>query len=113
MPLDGKRTYSAEWKLYRKARTPSQNKLYWMWLNVIATDTGNDKDTLHDYYRAKYLPTRPLRGMDGNMPISTTELNTAQFSAYMEQIQADSAIMGIILPNPDDLGFEQMEDRYG
>jgi len=32
------------------------HRLYWVWLNCIAKETGRDKNELHYLYRATYLP---------------------------------------------------------
>jgi len=108
--------YDVSIKLHKQTRTCPQNRLYWMWINAISKDTGNEPDDLHDYFGSKYLPKIAVKMFGGDIldkNISTTQLNTAEFTAYLEKIQIfASAELGIILPNPDDKYFEQMADYY-
>lgn len=111
---EGKR-YEVTVSTVRKSRTVPQNKLYWLWLNCISAETGNDKGDLHFYFSEKYLP--PHEFSIGSVkivrPISTTELDTAQFTHYLEKVQQFvSTEMGIILPVPGDLIFEQFREYY-
>jgi hypothetical protein len=54
-----------------------------------------------------------FNGTEHGKTQSTTTLNTAEFTAYLEKIQIfASAELGIVLPNPDDLYFDSMVDYY-
>lgn len=112
--LDGKRVYEADWKLYRKRRSLSANALYWLCLACIADETGNDKDTLHEHFKGKYLPKREIEifGEKHMKPMSTTELDSKQFTDYLEKISADMAQEGIMLPNPEEQHFEAFVSFY-
>jgi hypothetical protein len=47
------------------------------------------------------------------VPVKSTKgLNTTQFKEYLDRIQAAMSQEGIILPNPEDLQFEQFYDHY-
>jgi hypothetical protein len=103
-----------------KKRTNSQNALYWMWLACIGDYTGDDKNDLHGYFRKRFLPFEEKTVIDEVKfkLTSTTDLNTAEFSAYMDKIQqfvlTHEVIrdFGIELPNPEDLKFEAFCDYY-
>ena len=46
-------------------------------------------------------------------PISTSKLNTAQFTAYLEKVQVlASSELGIVLPVPEDRIFEEFYEQY-
>lgn len=99
----------------KKRRSMRQNDLYWMWLNCIQHETGNGKDFLHDYFREKHLPVKEVEVFGSLMKLltSTTSLSTVQFKDYLDYIQQfASAELGITLPNPDDLYFEQFKEYY-
>ena len=102
-------------KRYRKRRTLSQNKLYWMWVSCIAQETGNKSDVVHDYLKNRFLPKRTIQifGETKDVPFSTTELNTKQFTDYLNAIDADVSTEGITLLYPDDLHWESFEQKYG
>lgn len=96
-------------------RTMPQNRVMWLWLTCISQITGNDKNDLHDYFREKYLEpvTVQIFGNKCEKLKSTTELNTAQFTEYLEKIRIFAQIeLGIELPNPKDKDFEHFVEHY-
>ena len=95
--------------LPKNIRTLSQNALYWLFLDVIEKDTGNNASDLHEFFKAKLLPPKfiVIKGKKGlhevKVPRSTTELGKVDFGEYMDKI---SAMVGIKVPDPHDLeGF--------
>lgn len=79
-------------------RTTEQNNFYWMYLGIIANETGDDQNSLHEYFKRKFLPPRFITalGKTIKIPASTTELDKLDFSDYMERISAETGI-----PIPD------------
>lgn len=111
---DGKR-YTVDITLKREKRTLSQNALYWLWITCIADETGNEKDILHDEFGKLYLPKRSgnFFGEHVEKAVSTTSLDTKQFTEYLNKIQVFvTSELGIILPNPEDLAFESFYETY-
>lgn len=107
--------FNLDIKQEREIRTISQNSLYWLWLTCIMAETGNDKDYLHIFFGKKYLPQD--RRIVFNYPVdvttSTTSLDTAQFTHYLERIQQfANSELGIVLPNPEDLHFKEFYETY-
>jgi hypothetical protein len=80
--------YDISVKLHKQTRTCPQNRLYWMWINAISKDTGNEPEDLHDYFGGRWLPEHRyvMNGMTHVKPISTTKLNTAEFTAYLDKM---------------------------
>lgn len=88
-----------------KTRSLPQNALYWVYLSVIAAETGHDEEELHELFKQKFLPTRFLRTKDGKeyrVPKSTTKLKKHEFGEYLEKI---CAATNIPIPNPEDAGY--------
>lgn len=111
---DGKR-YTVEITMKRDKRTVNQNSLYWLWLTCISNETGNEKDILHDEFGKMFLPKRSgnFFGEYVEKAVSTTSLDTKQFTEYLDKIQAFvTSEIGIILPNPDDLAWESFFETY-
>lgn len=107
------KVYKVSVTLHRERRSLQQNSLYWLWLNCISSETGNEIDTLHDYFKDHFLARRVVVfGEERNAAISTTKLNTAEFTAFLDKVQQFAAGEGIILPNPEDLYFEQFYKQY-
>lgn len=55
----GKLIEEKAWIELKKLRVPHSldaHRLYFVWLNCIAKETGRDKDELHYLYRAMFLP---------------------------------------------------------
>lgn len=109
---EGKK-YKVSVTLHRDRRSLSQNSLYWLWLNCISAETGNDVDALHDYFKGRFLSRKvEIFGDECSVGTSTTKLNTAEFTAFLDKVQQFAAGEGIILPNPEDLYFEQFYQQY-
>lgn len=114
--LSPAKEYDVTVSIHRRNRTIPQNSLYWLHVACIADETGSDRDEVHAELKRLYLPSETVTGMYGETivrPVSTTKLDTAQFSAYIEKVVAfASSTLGIILPMPGDLAFEQFEEYY-
>ena len=113
LPTD--RPYFAEIKQIRRRRTIDQNSLYWLWLKCLQDETGEDKERLHEYFKARYLgvSTVEVFGVDVQMSASTTKLDTKEMTHYLDRIQQFALVdLGIALPNPSDLYWEQFYQKY-
>ncbi len=100
---------------HRERRSLPQNKLMWLWFWCIAEETGQDKQTIHDYYCSTYLkPELCLySGREFYRIPSTSSLTTEAFTLFLNQIKADAATeLGIILPEPQDLAFIDFLEQY-
>ncbi len=95
------KTYRLE-KVVHK-RSDNQNRLYWAYLGIISHDTGDDVNSLHEYFKRAFLPPQFItaRGKEIRIPSSTTDLNKTEFSEYMTRIEVDTGI-----PVPD---FSELE----
>lgn len=94
-------------KKWKDKRTLSQNSLYWKILELIENETGNDKDTLHDYFKIRFLDKRRLKLGDDEkiLPGSTKALDTAEMGQYIDKITAYVSQQGIAIPAPDYMDF--------
>jgi len=95
--------YDIDVKPHVKSRSTSQNRLMWMWLNLISKETGNDPDDLHNLFKIKFLGTeeKTLYGTKMEIPKSTTKLSTKEFTNYLDRIENLATDIGIKLPHPD------------
>ena len=96
-------------KRYRKARTTgapgeksNMNGYYWLYLTAIATETGDNENDLHEYFKRALLPPRFKTVMKKQikLPATTTELTGLEMMNYMEKINALTGIP--IPPHPDE-----------
>lgn len=83
---------------HKKHRTHSQNNLYWLYLALIASETGDNAADLHDYFKRRYLPPKFINacGHTIKIPGSTTDLSVNQFGEYLDRIEQECGV-----PIPD------------
>lgn len=107
-------TYDITIKRFVKKRTTDQNSLLWLWLTCIERETGNDKNDLYDYYCTKFLrKTVEINGEVKTVITGSSKLNTIGMKDFLDKIQVEaSTILGITLPNPDDLQWGSFEETY-
>jgi hypothetical protein len=106
-------------KLHKEVRSLNQNRLYWLWLGCIAHETGNDTETLHEFFKNKYLQMRcktvKLGAKDELVYMlgSTTELDTAQFKQYLDCIKEFAFFQcDLLLPEPKEQGWDEFYEKY-
>lgn len=107
-------SYNLTLKRVNEKRTVNQNDLMWMWFRCIENDTGTDKNDIYMYYCKKFLCKVIRLGEKVEKVYETSSmLNTAQMTEFMNKIQADAASeFGITLPIPDDRYFEAFYQQY-
>jgi hypothetical protein len=99
LSVDGKKLV-VEIERETGVRSDSQNRTYWMRLELIANHTGHSAEELHQLFKRLYLPPKfkKILGRDLKLPSSTTGLNKSEFSEYMMKIEAEATSLGIVLP---------------
>ena len=96
-------------------RTISQNKLYRLWVKLIADKTGNTEDDLHDYFKDVFLEKqyKVLFNKQVESGGSTTRLTTKEFTTFLDKIYLfASEELKMILPKPDDICFNEFYTNY-
>lgn len=108
--------YDINVAVHHVKRSTSQNALYWLWLDIVADETGNSRDELHDVFRAKFLPVaeHEVLGVVVRELPTTTKLSTDQFTTYLNQIEVFcNTELGIVLPHPEDRFWADIAEKYG
>lgn len=110
--MNGEYDLSIEKK--KKKRSLDQNRLLWLWITCISHETGQDKMDIYDYYCKKFLSRMiVIKGEEIEVSSSSSKLSTIQMKEFLEKIQSDaSAELGIILPTPNDLYWNEFENYY-
>jgi len=113
--LEGKKKFVAEFKVHRQKRSLKQNRLYHAYLNMIESDTGNDHDAMHEFFKRKLLSWTCHDIYDEEIPIvqSTTKLNTKEFTDFLDKVKAFMMEQGVYLPAPGEAGFDEFWEQYG
>lgn len=100
--------YDVEVKRHKPELTDPQRNLYWLWIGVIASETGNDRDMIHKVLKAKFLGWDEVEvlGKMVKREKSITLLDKREMSEYMTQVEAFVYTeLDIVLPHPDDLYY--------
>jgi len=81
--------YEVEIEKQKKTRTLMQNRYYWLYLKIIADETGDNEMDLHEFFKRKCLPPRFVKvlGREVKLPASTTRLSKSEFSFYISAIE--------------------------
>ncbi|MBO7323289.1 MAG: hypothetical protein J6U51_06890 [Bacteroidales bacterium] len=104
--------YDVEVKRHKQELTDPQRNLYWLWIGVIASETGNDRDMIHKVLKAKFLgwDETEVLGRVIKREKSIKPLGKDEMSAYMTQVDAYMLNdFGIVLPHPEDLYYNSFE----
>lgn len=91
-------------------RSLSQNKYFWLCLEVIAEYTGHTSEELHVIYKGLFCPKKEISvGKKKYMiPKGTSELTKSEFVELMMNISAEASLIGLTLPQPQDLNYPEM-----
>ena len=82
--LEGRRVEVTVAK-FRKKRTVDQNAYYWLILDMISKETGQDPLSLHDAFKFRFSGKITVKGLV--VPQSTKMKDTVEFTNYIEQIR--------------------------
>jgi len=114
--LNSNDTFSVEIKPYRSTRSLEQNRLYWMWLSCIQEETGQIRDDIHVYLKQEFISFeyKPIFGKQVSVYKSTKELNTKEFTVYLDTVKKWAYdFHDIDLPEPHEKRYGEFEERYG
>lgn len=102
--LDLTKEWSVTVEPYKKHRSLSQNNLMWLWNSIIARETGDDVDWVHETLKKKFLPLEERECLGEVVSRRATRtLNTEKMTEYLNRVQAFAASeLGILLPVPED-----------
>ena len=102
--LDLAKPWAVTVEPHKERRSLGQNSLYWQWIGIIAQETGNDPDTVHEVFKQKFLIPDEISFMGEKILYrSTARLDTGKMTTYLDQVYAlATQELGILLPVPED-----------
>ena len=95
-------------KIRKPKRTEQQNRYYWLYLSLIAQETGHDEDELHEAFKRKFLKKgrKQVMGEDVVTTASTTSLSVSGFIDYILNIEK---LTGILAPDTKEFGLAPLK----
>ena len=128
MARDSEKTWKITFEEYRKNRTIAQNSLMWLWHTEKAKQVGEDKNTCHEHFKYRHVLPILLRDSEDDEDIglieiydhakvnpkvmktlvnliSTTHLDTKQFTEALEEYDRRTAVRY-------EFAFSHPEDTY-
>ncbi len=101
---DGK--FEITFKKPSSKRSVEQNKLWWMYVTILADEKGYTKEEMHEICKMKFLKREKVDEQTGETfeyLKSTTKLTKLEFAELINQLQIWAAqSLGIVLPEPSD-----------
>ena len=96
----------------KSTRSVQQNRLWWLYINIISKDLGYTKDECHEILKYKLLKREKVDEKTGEIFEylgSTTSLGKSEFADLVnELIRFCAETLGIVLPLPSEqLTIEQ------
>ena len=93
-------------------RSQKQNKLFWMWMTLIADEVGHTKVEMAEILQQAILGeisfVSKLDGEQITTPKRPKQLTVAEFTNFLEQIDFWAGEHGMRLPKPEDLYYESI-----
>jgi hypothetical protein len=91
----------------KRKRTNNQNSTLWLWYNKIAEHTGYNEEELHEIFKAEFIgyDVFYFNGLPCIKPKSTTKLTVKGMTAFLARVDFIAQWLGVQLPYPDDLRF--------
>ncbi len=91
-------------KKRKSKRSLEQNRLWWVYMTILANETGMMKDAMHEVCKYKFLKKETVIEATGEIMEyigSTTQLNKSEFADMIAELQQWAAeSLNIILPSP-------------
>lgn len=91
----------------KKKRSLSANAYYWVLMSILEGETGQDQDSLHDFFKTKFLQKRKVvfrqTGEECEVQGSTSTLDSFNFMEYIDKVRAFAIQeLNIYLPTPNE-----------
>jgi hypothetical protein len=92
----------------RNVRSTNQRKYMWYIFELIAKETDNDKQVIHDYYCQKFLTVEiEIFGKMQKITRGTSQLNTKEQETFMLEVRTDAqSELNIFCPLPNETIYE-------
>jgi len=104
-----KRTVNVYIAQVTETRTLTQNRYYWALMQMISDETGDHRNDVHKFMKAKFLGTEKvtIAGFEQEAEATTRDLTTKTMTEYIDNIiQWAEEFLNITLPRPNEVPIE-------
>lgn len=107
--LSPDKDWQVEVKPYKRNRSLEQNALFHKWVQIIASETGNDFDAVKEYLKRRFMAPKVKEAFGEVIEVwETRKANVAEMSDLMNKTEAWAASdLEIVLPRPEDRWLEE------
>jgi hypothetical protein len=94
-------TVSVTFSKPKSTRSLKQNAYLWVCYGYIAEHTGNTTEDIHIAFRDMLLPRKFIKigAKELEVAKTTTDLTPTEFGRYVDQVIAEAAQLGIVIPD--------------
>jgi len=94
----------------KKLRSPQANRYYWFCINMIADETENEPNEIHELMKFKFnMKEIAIIDVIEMAPGSTTLLDTGEFYKYVEKIILWAGeYLNLYIPQPNEIPDEEL-----
>lgn len=91
----------------RLPRSNQQNNYLWLIYELIAEYSGDNKDSIHEYCKNRFLSVK-IEVMGENLKVvkSTSSLKTDEFNEYVDKVKQFAAEMGLVITDYNEVNWE-------
>jgi hypothetical protein len=104
------------WNEFKSSiRSTKANRLYWVWMQCLEDETGQDKNDFHDYFKDKFIgySIKEFNERSIIKEPSTKGMLQRPFYDYMKKVQAEAATeFSVTVPLPEDQGYDEFIEHY-
>lgn len=100
--------YKIDIQFIRHSRSINQNKYSWFIWDLIAQETGENAQRVHDFYCQKFLTEEiEIFGKIQKITKGTSELNTKEMEEFMLEVRTDASVeLNVFCPLPNECILE-------
>lgn len=93
----------------KKKRSLRQNKLFHAWMAYLEEATGTSREVWKEYFKQMFLEVYVdfISGKEITTVQHTSELDSKEFSDFMDKVHLQANEEGYWLPRPDDIGYDE------
>lgn len=114
LKVDLSKPFSAIFEPVKRQRSLPQNRLFHMHMALLEDETGTSREVWKEYYKEMFLEvyTDTCFGKTVRTVRGTSDLDTKEFTEFVDKVREHAMAEGYYLPLPDEMGWEEFYQKY-